>query len=178
MLVFYGGLASGSALWGAVGARLGVPTALLLSAIGMVIGLAATYRFHLPSGEGLNLAPSRQNPAPIIHHGFEPDHGPVLVTVQYQVEAARTADFAAAMQEVRRIRLRDGAFDWGLFADAEAPHRYVEVFLVKSWLEHLRQHERQTVSDLDVLEQARAFHAGGEPPVVHHLIAERMLRLG
>jgi MFS family permease len=178
MLVFYGGLTFGSALWGGVAARLGVPMALLLSAAGMIAGLAATYRFHLLSGEGLDLAPSRQNPAPIIHHGFEPDRGPVLVTVQYQVDPARTADFATAMQEVRRIRLRDGAFDWGLFADAEAPHRYVEVFLVKSWLEHLRQHERQTVSDQDVLQQARAFHVGGEPPVVHHLIAERMTRLG
>jgi MFS family permease len=178
MLVFYGGLTLGSALWGAVGARLGVPRALLLSAAGMIAGLAATYRFHLLSGEGLNLAPSRQNPAPIVHQSLEVERGPVLVTVQYQIAPERTAEFAAAMREVRRIRLRDGAFDWGLFADAEAPHRYVEIFLVKSWLEHLRQHERQTVADLDVLQQARAFHAGGEPPVVHHLIAERVPRLG
>jgi len=178
MLVFYGGLTLGSALWGAVGAHLGVPRALVLSAVGMVVGLAATYRFHLLSGEGLNLAPSRQNPAPIIHHSLEAERGPVLVTVQYQVEPARTADFAAAMREVRRIRLRDGAFDWNLFADAEAPHHYVEIFLVRSWLEHLRQHERQTVTDLDVIQQARAFHVGDAPPRVHHLIAERMPRLG
>ena len=102
----------------------------------------------------------------------------MLVTVQYEVAPERTAEFAAAMREVRRIRLRDGAFDWGLFADAEAPHRYVEIFLVRSWLEHLRQHERQTVADLDLLGQARAFHAGDEPPVVHHLIAERTTRVG
>ncbi len=178
MLVFYGGLTFGSALWGAVGTHLGVPMALVLSAVGMIVGLAATYRFHLLSGEGLNLAPSRQNPAPIIHDGFEPERGPVLVTVQYSVDVERTAEFAAAMQEVRRIRLRDGAFDWGLFADAETPHHYVEVFLVKSWLEHLRQHERQTVTDLDVLDVARSFHLGGERPIVHHLIAERMTRLG
>jgi hypothetical protein len=145
----------------------------------MVAGLAATYRLHLLSGvEGLNLSPSRQNPAPIIHHTLEVERGPVLVSVQYQVDPERTAEFAAAMREVRRIRLRDGAFDWGLFADAEAPHRYVEVFLVRSWLEHLRQHERQTVTDLDVLKQARAFHVGEEPPVVRHLIAERTMRLG
>jgi MFS family permease len=179
MLVFYGGLALGSALWGAVGTHLGVSRALVGAAIGMVAGLAATYRLHLLSGvEGLNLSPSRQNPAPIIHHTLEVERGPVLVSVQYQVDPERTAEFAAAMREVRRIRLRDGAFDWGLFADAEAPHRYVEVFLVRSWLEHLRQHERQTVTDLDVLKQARAFHVGEEPPVVRHLIAERTMRLG
>jgi len=179
MLVFYGGLALGSALWGAVGTHLGVSRALVGAAIGMVAGLAATYRLHLLSGvEGLNLSPSRQNPAPIIHHTLEVERGPVLVSVQYQVDPERTAEFAAAMREVRRIRLRDGAFDWGLFADAEAPHRYVEVFLVRSWLEHLRQHERQTVTDLDVLKQARAFHIGEKPPVVRHLIAERTMRLG
>ncbi len=178
MLVFYGGLTLGSALWGAVGNRLGVPRSLLISAAGMIVGLAATYRFHLLSGEGLNLAPSRQNPAPIIHQSLEAERGPVLVTIQYQIAPERTPEFAAAMREVRRIRLRDGAFDWGLFADAEAPHCYIEIFLVRSWLEHLRQHERQTVADLDALGEARAFHVGDAPPVVHHLIAERLTRVG
>ncbi|MEA2691401.1 MAG: hypothetical protein QOJ16_788, partial [Acidobacteriota bacterium] len=40
MLVFYGGLAGGSALWGAVGDRYSVSTSLVASAVGMVVGLA------------------------------------------------------------------------------------------------------------------------------------------
>ncbi|MEA2691271.1 MAG: hypothetical protein QOJ16_658, partial [Acidobacteriota bacterium] len=79
-----------------------------------------------------------------------------------------------AMRAVRRIRLRDGAMEWGLFADAAVEHRLVEVFLVKSWLEYLRQRDRMTVADREVTERARAFHAGEAPPDVHRLIAERV----
>ena len=86
MLVFYAGLAGGSALWGIVGEHLGISRALLISAIGMVVGLAATFRIHLRSGEGLNLAPSRQWPAPVVTHDLEPDRGPVLVTVRYRID--------------------------------------------------------------------------------------------
>jgi MFS family permease len=172
MLIFFGGLAAGSALWGALGQRLGIAPALCLSAAGQALGLLATRRLHLRSGEGLNLAPSRQMPAPIVAYDLEPDRGPVLVTVEYQVRPEEAAEFARAMADVRRIRLRDGAMEWGLFADAALPGRYTEVFLVKSWLEHLRQHERATVADRDLVESARRYHVGGDRPAVRHLISE------
>jgi len=60
---------------------------------------------------------------------------------------------------------------WELFNDIEDPGRMVECFMVESWLEHLRQHERVTVADRGVLEQARAFHLGGGLPKVTHLVA-------
>ena len=53
----------------------------------------------------------------------------MLVTVEYQVDPERTAEFARAMDEVRRIRLRDGALQWGLFVDSAVPGRHTEVFL-------------------------------------------------
>lgn len=177
MLVFFGGLAGGSALWGAVAEHLGLSRALLFAAIGMIMGLAATFRIHLRSGEGLNLAPSRQWPAPIVAHDWEPDRGPVLVTVQYRIDPARAAEFAEAMQGVRRIRLRDGALQWGLFVDSADPSLHTETFLVKSWIEHLRQHERVTVADRDIEKEAQAFHLGPERPAVSHLIAEPVRRV-
>jgi MFS family permease len=176
MLVFYAGLAGGSALWGVVGDHLGTSTALMLSAAGMIVGLAATFRIHLRSGEGLNLAPSRQYPAPIVAHDLEPDRGPVLVTVRYRIDPVRTAEFTAAMDEVRRIRLRDGAMQWGLFADSAEPELHTEIFLVKSWIEYLRQRQRVTHEDRDVQERARGFHVGPEPPVVQRLIADPVRR--
>lgn len=171
MLVFFGGLTAGSALWGAVGQRYGVAPALLAAAAGIAVGLAATARLHLVSGAGLDLAPSRQWPAPLVHHDVEPDRGPVLVTVEFHIDPARAAEFAAAMAQRRRIRRRDGALEWGLFADAADPGRYTEIFLVKSWLEHLRQHERTTFADLEIDRRAGAFHLGPKPPAVRHLIA-------
>lgn len=176
MLSFYGGLAGGSAIWGALGERLGIAPALHIAAAGMVAGLLATFRLRLRSGEGLNLAPSRQMPAPLVGYDLEPDSGPVLVTVEYLIREEDVAAFTTTMQRVRRIRLRDGAFEWSLFADHARAGLYMEVFLVKSWLEHLRQHERTTVSDREVVNQARRFHQGQSPPEVRHLIARPVRR--
>jgi MFS family permease len=174
MLLFFAGLSGGSALWGVVAARAGLPRALLAAAAGMLVGLAATWRYSVPSGEGLNLAPSRHWPAPIVRHEPEMDRGPVLITVEYRIDPERAGEFARAMRGMRRIRLRDGAFEWGLFADAADPARYTELFFVDSWLEHLRQHERVTVTDREVEERVRRFHLGPEAPRVEHLVAERV----
>lgn len=173
MLFIFGGLTGGSALWGAVADRSGISTALLISAGCMVAGLLATLRVHLRTGEGLNLAPSRQWPAPRIHE-LEPEQGPVLISIRYRIDPDRAAEFSAAMSELRRIRLRGGAMQWGLFADSSEPGLYTELFLVSSWMEHLRQHERITIADEEVRLRAGGFHLGPEPPLVQHLIAERV----
>jgi quinol monooxygenase YgiN len=105
---------------------------------------------------------------------LEIDRGPVMVTVEYRIDPARADEFAKFMNhQVRRIRRRDGAFMWELFNDVELPDRIVECFMVDSWLEHLRQHERMTVADRDVIEKTRVFHLGNEPPRVTHLVAGR-----
>jgi len=57
LLVLQGGMAAGSAAWGAVASRVGVPSALLWSAIALVLGLVAVRRYRLTSHE-LELAPS------------------------------------------------------------------------------------------------------------------------
>jgi MFS family permease len=176
MLGVFGGLTLGSALWGAVADRLGTEKALWIAAGGMVLGLAATWRVHLPSGEGLDLAPSRQWPAPRMASDLELESGPVLVTIEYRIDPERVPEFMAAMQDLRRIRLRDGSLQWGLFMDADVPDRWTEVFLVESWVEHLRQHERVTVADEEVRHRAGSFHAGDRPPEVRHLVAERFPR--
>lgn len=57
LLVLQGGMAAGSAAWGAVASRVGVPSALLWSAVALVLGLVAVRRYRLTSHE-LELAPS------------------------------------------------------------------------------------------------------------------------
>jgi hypothetical protein len=46
----------------------------------------------------------------------------------------------------------------------------METFVVESWAEHLRQHERLTVTDRIAEERALAFHVGDEPPLMSHYI--------
>jgi len=94
-----------------------------------------------------------------------------MVTIEYTVAPERVADFSRAMQPVRVIRLRDGAIFWSLFFDSERPARFVEYFLVESWLEHLRQHERAVQADVELEQHARSFHIEPTDPAVSHQVS-------
>jgi hypothetical protein len=94
--------------------------------------------------------------------------GPVLVTVEYVVLPEREAEFLKAIHRYGRTRRRNGAYRWGVFRDTEAADHYVEVFLLETWAEHLRQHERQTRADHELERRLRGGVAA--EPTVHHLI--------
>jgi len=169
LLVFQGGLAAGSALWGVVAGRVGERTALLAAAASFGLGLLAALRWRLQGIGALDLTPSvRPEPVTAIDPG--PDDGPVLVLIRYRVDPGRTEEFAATMRAMRRVRRRDGAYRWGLFEDVADPGCFVETYVVRSWAEHLRQHERFTAEDLAVRDRVRSFHVGGDPPAVSHFI--------
>jgi hypothetical protein len=137
----------------------------------MVAALAAGLRYRLPAGPPPDVEPAHHfHEAPAVPVA-DYERGPVLVTVEYRVPADRAADFRAAVGPLRAARLRDGAIRWDLFQDVEDPERLVEVFLVESWVEHLRQHERVTDEDWADAAAARALHAGDRPPRVTHLVA-------
>ena len=57
LLVLQGGMALGSALWGELASRFGVPAALLLSAVALLLGLF-TVRRHRLTQSHLEFAPS------------------------------------------------------------------------------------------------------------------------
>ncbi|HEV7258102.1 MAG TPA: MFS transporter [Bosea sp. (in: a-proteobacteria)] len=174
LVVFQGAMTLGATLWGTLAARLGIPVTLGMAALGQVLALFALAARHpLGAMSGLDLSPSSHWPAPVVEGTVEADRGPVMVTIEYRVDPARMADFVRAMRPMRRIRRRDGAIGWYLLQDAAAPGIVVESFVLESWLEHLRQHERVTHTDREHQAAAHAFHLGPEPPVVRHLIQPR-----
>jgi quinol monooxygenase YgiN len=164
-------MAAGSVLWGAVASLADIPATLVVAAIGLVGTLVFAIRYKVSASEGLDVSPSvrwSETGQPV-----ETDArvGPVLVTVEYRIEPRSATEFSRAMQEgMRRIRLRTGAIQWGLFRDTTDPTRYVEFFIVDSWLDHLRQHERFTVSDRATAKLVQSFHVGETPPVVSHML--------
>jgi MFS family permease len=170
-IVMQGGMAIASAIWGEVAEHWGISGALLFAAASMVLGMATQYRYLLAQANELVLDAQPPAPMPEVAGDIAPDAGPVLVTVEYQIDPKRASEFAETMREIRVIRRRDGATFWGLFFDVSRPEHYVEYFLVDSWLEHMRQHTRLTLADKDVQDRARSFHVGAEPPVVSHQIA-------
>jgi hypothetical protein len=98
--------------------------------------------------------------------------GPVLVTIEYSVTPELEPKFVKAMRQYARVRRRDGAYQWGIYRDMEVANRFVEIFLVHSWAEHLRQHERQTKADRELEERVYSY-VTGEPKVRHLLYAQQ-----
>jgi quinol monooxygenase YgiN len=174
LLVFMGGLAAGSAIWGFVAARAGVSAALVLSAVGLFIGPLATWRFRLAGSENLSLAPSMHWPEPVMMIDADASEGPAITLVEYRIDPKTAPEFLQAMKEMKRIRQRDGAIRWNLLRDTADPQRYVETFVTESWVEHLRQHERVTAEDREIERRAQSFNLGPKPGKITHLIAEEM----
>jgi len=59
-----------------------------------------------------------------------------------------------------------------VFEDAADVGRILETFLVESWMEHLRQHERVTNADRLVQEAVHKFSLEGAPKVTHFIAAD------
>jgi MFS family permease len=169
MLVSQGGLAAGSALWGALATRTSIETAVVWAGLGTIATTALGLWMRLPDTTA-DVSPWNHWRMPAIVQDVAPEleQGPVLVTLEYRVHQRDAAAFLRVMGKYERVRRRDGAFRWGVYRDLEQVDVYVETFVVVSWAEHLRQHERLTRGDSE-LEQTIGSLAQGEP-IVRHLI--------
>jgi MFS family permease len=169
--VFFGCLTVGSVVWGKVAAVLGLPAAHFLAAVGVLVATPLTWRWKLQSATGVDLTPSMHWPAPITSFPIQHDRGPVLVTVEYRIRPQDRQEFLQVLERLGHERRRDGAYRWGVFEDSADEGRIAEIFLVASWTEHLRQHERVTNADRLLQECVDRFHSGDAPKVTHFIAA-------
>lgn len=167
MLVFQGAVAAGSATWGAVAARAGLSKALLWAGIGAIATTGLGIFLRLPD-LSVDLTPWNHWRMPRIIDANVDAGGPVLVTVEYRVDPERVPEFIKTMHAYGRIRRRDGASRWGICRDLEIADRYLETFVVSSWAEHVRQHDRLTRSDSRLEERLRGCIRN--EPNVRHLV--------
>lgn len=171
MVTLMAGLAGGSILWGQVANLKGIPVALSSAAVGMLAAIALAWKFRLGNHEAVDFTPSMHWPAPLVDQPPPHEHGPVLVTLEYRIDPARREEFLELIQQLGQVRRRDNAFFWEVFQDAADAGRFLECFMVESWLEHLRQHERFTRADRALQDQIEACLAPGYNSQVTHYIA-------
>jgi MFS family permease len=170
MLVYMGAWAGGSAFWGYVAGHRGTHFSFLVAAIGTAASPLLILISRLPDAPtDLGAWDHWRKPVPVGEAKL--DQGPVLVTVEYEIEAKDSDEFLAALEKFSRVRRRDGASRWGVYYDTEHPTRYLETFIVESWAEHLRQHTRLTQADREVEERLHRFEA--KPATVRHFIYAR-----
>jgi len=86
------------------------------------------------------------------------------------VRPDRQPEFLELLHQYGRLRRRDGALRWGVFRDSARPDVLVETFLASTWEDHLRQHERMTVSDQALDRRLRSLQEDEAGPVVSHYV--------
>jgi quinol monooxygenase YgiN len=174
-MALMGGSAAGSLLWGQVAGMASVTTAVVGAAIAGPLALLATRRVSVEGTGDEDFTPAQPASAPEVAVNVAPDDGPVMVTVEYQIDPARADDFNRIMQLTRQARLRQGVLSWALLRDTSVPGRYVEYFLDENWVEHQRRQARFTAADIGLRGQRLAFHQGDQPPKVKRYVAERSI---
>jgi MFS family permease len=169
LVTFTGSMTVGALIWGLVADGVGLQPTFFTAAVVMLVGVVAGLFWRVPETGHLDREPAVYWPEPRLAVDPESDTGPVMVTVEYIVAPEREAAFLEAMDRLRVSRRRSGATRWELYRDGDRPDRFVELFSVGSWEEHVRQHEdRLTAADQEIEEAALAF---SDPPArAEHLL--------
>jgi MFS family permease len=170
LVVMQGAFAAGSLSWGYLAGHFSAPMALFTAAGGLLISASLSRIIPISHVDKLDLRPSGHWHEHHFTNEPAPSDGPVLITIEYHIDPADARAFRAAMFHLRQTRLRDGAFRCSMFSDIEDPTHYRETFLVGSWAEHLRQHDRATIEDQRIEQAVIDFHRGPEPPRIRHFL--------
>lgn len=168
-----GSFALGSAWWGAVAELIGVSATLSVAALCLLASIALARRYPLRAGEEREVTPATAWGEVLLIDEPAPGAGPVAVEIVYRIRDADAAAFLDAIALLRAPRRRDGATIWRAYRDLGDPGRYIERFVVSSWLDYLRQRARATVADHELEAQVRAFQVGDTSITMHHYVAER-----
>jgi len=170
LMVFTLCQAVGAPVWGVVTATFGLQTAIVASGILTAAGAALGAFVGIQENEHLDrgLADYWTLSANLAAD-IRPDVGPVAVSVEYDVLPVDEAAFLAAMVGVRRSRLRNGAVRWDLYRVGEDQQHFVELFVVPTWEEHVRQHDERLTPDDRRIEEIAFSHVLGTPTARHLL---------
>ncbi len=164
-----GGVAIGSWGWGYLTDRVGVETALLVSAALMLTSpLVGLWLRMPPIGAKVDDADSLADPE--VRLAITGRSGPLVVEIEYRVSQDKARDFHGVMQEVQLSRQRNGAYGWSIARDIAEPESWTERYHCPTWLDYLRQRNRTTLTERALYERAAAFHLGDEPIKVRRML--------
>ena len=167
-MTFMGSQTAGAVLWGFVADRVGLRPAILAAAVVVLAGVGAGLVWRVPETGHIDPQPAAFSGDPRV--AFDPDWMPDQCWSQFISPSRRSGSRPSDRDgPAPPLPAPTGATSWELYRDGEHPDRFVEIFRVPSWEEHLRQHEgRLTGTDQVVEEAALAF----SDPAVHadHLL--------
>jgi len=151
--IAFASMALGSWGWGQFASAAGVREALTVAGVAALVSLVAARRLPIEVAQFGALDPRARvelSPPSVEIHSAS---GPIVVVIEYRVPPANAVEFGAVVNEVGRIRRRDGARAWSICQDIDAVDLWVERFECPTWLDYLRWRTRPTLSDQVVRER-------------------------
>jgi MFS family permease len=151
--IAFASMALGSWGWGEFASAAGVREALTVAGLAALVSLVAARWLPIAVAQLGALDPRARvelSPPSVEIHSAS---GPIVVVIEYRVPPGNAVEFAALINEVGRIRRRDGARAWSICQDIDAVDLWVERFECPTWLDYLRWRTRPTQSDQLVRER-------------------------
>jgi MFS family permease len=164
-------MALGSAFWGWLASLEGTRVAMLAAGGTLLVFLFLNRHVLLKMGNEADVTPSLHLPDLVIAVEPQPDDGPVLIQIEYRIDATNVERFLEFIHKVERIRRRNGASAWMVFRDLGEDGRFVERFIIRSWAEYVRLRTRMTMADRGLQDQVEGLQHDGVPVRVSRLIA-------
>jgi hypothetical protein len=158
--VAFASMALGSWWWGEVASVAGVREALTVAGVTALVSLAVARWLPIAVEQLGSLDPRARidlTPPSVEIHAAS---GPIVVVIEYRVPPENAVEFAAVINEVGRIRRRDGARAWSICQDVDAVDFWIERFECPTWLDYLRWRTRPTQSDQVVRERLTRLVSG------------------
>ncbi len=164
-----GGIAIGSWGWGHVADLSGVAPSMLLSGLAMLASPVLAFLLPMPP-VGTRTEDAELLDDPEVKLALTSRSGPVVIEIDYRVDADEARAFHNVMQEVQLSRQRNGAYGWSIARDVADPELWTERYHCPTWLDYLRQRSRSTQDDRALHRRAIAFHRGPEPVRVRRML--------
>lgn len=170
----FGTMAAGSWMSGRLSEHHGIAEAILIMAAIQSIGLLTGFFLRLPEVGDLNLELVGRWRVPDVQVPVEPRSGPVHIAIHYRIREADMPRFLAAMNEIRRVRMRDGARNWALVRDLSDPDIWIEKYRFGRWLDYVLHNERRTQTDQENMRVIKTLHQGDWPPKIVRMLERQV----
>ncbi|WP_312596813.1 MFS transporter [Brevundimonas sp.] len=165
-----GGIAVGAWVWGRCAEQIGVNECLKLAGGMMIASIMIGIWLRLPD---LTVTPddrSSDTVDPVVDLAITSRSGPIVIHIDYIVSAANARAFYGAMQDVRRHRLRMGAYGWSIARDIADGRCWTERFHVPTWNDYLHLVDRENGAVRDAIRDCHALLVPEEPVQVRRLL--------
>jgi hypothetical protein len=145
--VVFASVALGSWTWGHFATAAGVREALTVAGLCSLVSLVAARWLRIAIEDIGSLDPRARGALASPSVEMHSTAGPIVVVIEYRVASEHAAEFVEVINEVGRMRRRDGARAWSISQDVDAVDLWVERFECPTWLDYLRWRTRPTESD-------------------------------